>query len=168
MSELTRKELKEILHYDPETGVFTRIKRTSNSVNIGDIVSCKADGYVCVCAKGKQYRAHILAWFYMTGEWPKDQIDHIDHVRDNNIFNNLREATHQENGKNQSMYSNNTSGVTGVTWFKRDDKWQAQIKANSKNTYLGCFIDKFEAICARKSAENKYGYHENHGNLKQT
>ena len=166
--QLTQKELKKVLYYNADTGVFIRIKRTSNSVKIGDASGYldKSNGYIKINVMGKQYFSHRLACLYMKGRWPKCQMDHIDHVRDNNRWLNLRESSNQENCKNRTLQSNNTSGVCGVTWFERDKKWKAQIKCGIKNINLGHFTDKFEAICSRKSANNKYKYHSNHGGLK--
>ncbi len=106
---------------------------------------------------------HRLVWLWIHGHFPEDQIDHIDHVRDNNSIENLRAVDSAENGKNIRMPKDNTSGIIGVCWHKSVQKWLAQIKVDDKQTYLGIFDDKFEAICARKSAEIKYGYHPNHG-----
>ena len=161
---ITQKQLKKLLHYNHNTGIFTRIKRTSNSVKVGDIAGWNdSNGYIKISVQNKSYRAHRLAWLYMTGKWPKDKIDHINHICDDNRWVNLREATNQENNKNASLSKANTSGISGVSWDKQADKWRAQIGANSKSVRLGLFVDKFEAVCARKSAENKYGYHSNHG-----
>ena len=164
---ITQKELKELLHYDPETGIFTRLKSVSSGARKGDIAGhSTGNGYLQIGIKGRYYRAHRLAWLYMTGEWPKDQIDHINHIRTYNRWVNLREATNQENHKNQTLKSTNTSGVCGV-YFRNDTlKWAAFIWVNDKPTNLGSFTDKFEAICARKASENKYGYHANHGTNK--
>lgn len=161
---ITQKELKAAVHYNPETGVFTWKICRSDRMKAGDIAGCLNNrGYLRICIDGKVYLAHRLAWLYMTGEWPKGQIDHIKHVRHDNRWVNLREATHQENQKNQTRRKDNTSGVCGVVWHKPSGKWQSQISVNDKSMYLGIFIDKFEAICARMSANNKYGFHENHG-----
>jgi len=97
----------------------------------------------------------------MTGVWPKNQIDHDDHVRNNNRWANLKETTHQENAKNKSLYMRNKSGVSGVRLYK--DRWVTQITVNKKQAHLGSFTDFFEACCARKSAEHKYSFHINHG-----
>ena len=99
----------------------------------------------------------------MKGVWPKNQIDHDDHVRHNNRWKNLFEATQRKNSKNQSKSKRNKSGVTGVFWIKKDRSWSATIFINNKHTHLLQSKDKFEAICARMSANNKYGFHENHG-----
>lgn len=122
-------------------------------------------GYIAISIDSKKYLAHRLAWLYMTGEWPENQTDHIDHVRDNNKWDNLRKATNQENLKNQSIRKNNESGITGVCWHKTANKWMAYINLSEGSKYLGIFTDWFEAACARKSADNKYGFHENHGRI---
>lgn len=98
----------------------------------------------------------------MTGEWP-NEIDHINHVRDDNRWINLRDGTRSDNQKNASMRTDNKSGFLGVSWSNEVNKWRAQAMVNHKVKSLGYFDDKFEAICARASANNKYGYHENHG-----
>lgn len=136
-----------------------------SSVNIGDIAGClhKGTGYIGVTINGKNHQAHRLAWLYMTGKWPKHHIDHDDHIRCNNKWDNLNAATSQENNKNRSKMKNNTSGVTGVSWFKAGKKWHAQITVGKKKKHLGFFTDKLEAVCARKSAEIKHGFHQNHG-----
>ena len=160
---LTQTKLKEILYYDPETGLFTWLILAGKRVKIGDIAGSLCQGYLSIMIYGKSYKAHRLAFLYMTGSWPKEQIDHINHVRDDNRWINLREATNQENCKNQSRSKNNTSGVCGVIWHKQHKKWMAYIMTDSKQKHLGLFVDKLEAICARKSAEIKYVFHENHG-----
>lgn len=119
---ITQQELKDILHYDPDTGLFTRIKRTANCVKIGDKAgTIDSKGYVQLRVNGKLVLAHRLAFFYMTGEWPKDQIDHINGVRDDNKWANLREATRSQNGMNRGPQSNNTSGYKNISTLKT--KW---------------------------------------------
>ena len=166
-SSLTQKQLKEILHYNPETGIFTWLVKTANRIKIGDVAgSTNSCGYISIKIKYNRYLAHRLAWLYMTGGWPKHQIDHIDHIRNNNRWVNFRGATHQENHKNQSLPKNNISGICGVFWENRAKKWRAQITVSGKKSCLGCFSSKAGAIKARKEAEIKYGYHENHGSPK--
>ena len=160
---ITQTELKEFLRYDPETGVFTWLAPPAYHIRAGDIAGYLNDrGYIIIGINKKSYRAHRLAWLYMKGVWPK-QIDHDDHVKDNNKWNNLFEATQQENNKNLPISKHNTSGVTGVYWNKARNKWKAYIYVNYKNKHLGSYVDWFEAVCARKSAENKYSFHPNHG-----
>ena len=160
---ITQAELKELLHYDPNTGYFKWIESGAGRGNGVAGGFCGANGYVTIGINYKIYYAHRLAWLYVYGVWPKTQIDHINHVRKDNRIINLQEATNQENGKNISIGSRNTSRIIGVSWDKQTDRWQAQIRAKGKNIRLGRYPDKFEAICARKSAENKYDYHANHG-----
>ena len=91
------------------------------------------------------------------------QIDHIDGNRENNVISNLRLVNNRENTMNRRKRNDNTSGITGVSWDKNAGKWQAYINKDGRRQPLGVFEDKFEAICTRKSAENRLGYHENHG-----
>jgi len=167
---LTQGYLKSVLNYNPETGLFTRIKITSPSVKIGDIagyeVHSKCTGhkhYIQISVKSKSYYAHRLAWLYMTGSWPEFEVDHDDGDGTNNKWLNLNRATKLENLKNKRQYRNNSSGVTGVSWYKPTKKWFASIGVNNETVRLGYHKDFFEAVCARKSADNKYDFHPNHG-----
>lgn len=164
MSELTQAELQKVLEYNPETGVF--IWRASNSyrVKTGDTAgSSNGSGYLLIQIAGIRYVAHRLAWLYMKGRWPDDEIDHINHVRNDNRWDNLREVTRRQNGQNVSLSKSNTSGVVGVCWDKRFKKWKAAIGINRKSKFLGYFNDKEAAITARKNAEAEYGFHPSHG-----
>jgi len=160
---LSQNRLKQLLHYNPDTGIFTRLSITSNCVKFGDIAGCLRNGYIRISVENKRYQAHRLAWLYMMGEWPKHQIDHVDHVRNNNQWANLREASNRENCKNRSIHSNNTSGCTGVSWNKSINKWVSYIRAEGDIVHLGVFDEIDNAILARKAANIKYGYHNNHG-----
>lgn len=145
---LTQKELKRQLRYNPESGIFTRIVSNSNRVKIGSIAGWYHNGYISIDIDCESYGSHRLAWFYMTGEWPKDQIDHINHVRDDNRWSNLRECTNAQNGANASKSKNNTSGYKGVSWNNGINKWTTQIMFNYKKIHLGCFHCKHEAALA--------------------
>ena len=101
----------------------------------------------------------------MTGHWP-DPIDHESGDGTDNRWCNLQSVTCQENGCNKRTPSNNTSGVTGVSLKKSTGRWQSSIKVNQVQFYLGSFIDFFEAVCARKSAEVSHGFHINHGSVR--
>lgn len=161
---LTQSRLKELLHYDPLTGLFTRLIATSSSIKVGDIAGNKNDkGYIRISVDNISYKAHRLAWLYMTGEFPENEIDHEDHIRSNNRWHNLSHVTTQENRKNISLRSNNTSGVTGVNWSKASKKWCAEINVDKVKKYLGLFLNKQDAIKARKAAEIEYCFHKNHG-----
>ena len=156
-NELTVEYLRSILHYSPETGVFTWKVRTSTRVKAGDVAgSLDGHGYLQIKVCSRLYLAHRLAWLYTYGEWPKDQLDHINRNRLDNRIANLREVTNKQNHQNKSKPSNNTSGHTGVSWHKRDSKWQAQIAHNYKRIHLGFFATMEEALSARKAAEKLY------------
>ena len=160
---LAQKDLKELLHYNPETGVFTWLKNVGSRGRNGGVAGyTNNSGYRKISAKGFQYYSHRLAWFYVHGEWPKI-IDHINHNPSDNRITNLRSVTQEANRRNSSLLKKNKSGVTGVYWCIQKKKWVANIRVNNKTIYLGCFSGKFEALCARMSANNKYGFHENHG-----
>ena len=131
---------------------------TSKMSNGYLVVSFRKDGYLV------SYLAHRVAWLLHTGDDPGNmQIDHIDGNRARNTFSNLRLIDNQGNMMNQRKPKNNTSGVMGVSWNKGTGKWQVLISDRGELQRLGYFKDKFEAICCRKSAENRLGYHENHG-----
>ncbi len=156
MKEITQQRLQELYSYDSTTGLFT-CKRT------GKHASSKHHGYIRISIEYKEYRAHRLAWLYMTGAMPTGIIDHKNHNKSDNRWSNLRDVTHQENCKNTSLYSTNNSGIPGVYWHRRDKKWIACIYVNGKKKHLGCFDNKEDAIASRKNANIVYGYHENHG-----
>jgi len=145
---LTQERLKDLLHYDPDSGLFAWLVSTSNSVKVGDVAgTIHPKGYRNIMIDGKLYKAHRLTFLYMTGNFPKDQADHIDGDRANNHWSNLRECTNAENQQNRTSNKNSTSKYTGVCWYKRDQKWQAQIRINGKLKNLGRF-DSEEAAHA--------------------
>jgi hypothetical protein len=152
---ITQAELKELLHYDPETGIFRWRVSTAPRVKPWDVAGSPSHGYILIMAKGVRSPAHRIAWFYMTGEWPKHQIDHIDGVRSNNVWSNLRSATLKQNLENLSLAKNNTSGFRGVSWDKKEKKWRAYITHNKKRIHLGYFNTAEEAaqVAAVKRGE---------------
>lgn len=161
---LTQNQLKEILHYNFKTGIFTWKKSTARRIKVGAEVNGLGGGeYFYVTIKYRRYSLHRLVWLYIYGRWPRYEIDHINHNRVDNRLKNLREVTRQGNSKNRSLYSFNTSGAIGVGWFERDKKWYSRIKVDGKLLHLGYFKNKQDAIAARKQADIKYGFHENHG-----
>jgi len=159
---LTQSRLKELLHYNPDSGIFTRITVLSNRNKAGDILSGdNGDGYVRGRVDNKSYYLHRLAFLYMTGRFPDSQVDHIDHNPTNNRWDNLREVSHSENHRNQRIRSNNTSGYVGVSRTRY--RWAAEIMVDGVKIHLGHFKRKTKAIAARESASKKYGFHPNHG-----
>lgn len=153
---LTQEYLKDILLYEPDTGFFRWKKARSSQSKVGGIAGWNdGQGYLRIRLEKKDYKVHRLAWFYMTGQWPKNQIDHKDGVRSNNAWNNLREATHKQNMENFPVKINNKSGFLGVFLFKNSKKWGAQVTHNRKKFHLGSFLTAEEASDAvtKKRAE---------------
>ena len=156
---LTQACLKELLHYDPETGVFTwKVQRSR--VKAGTIAGHKnANGYIVIYVLNRPYKAHRLAWLYANGYFPPEDIDHINGAKADNRIQNLREASRKVNSRNQKIFCTNSSGIPGVYWSKRNQKWGVEVSRK----YLGLYSCFFEACCARKSAERQYNFHPNHG-----
>ena len=155
--ELTVEYLRSILHYDPATGIFTRKVSTARRVKVGDVAGCPdGHGYLRIMVRSRLHQAHRLAWLYVYGTWPKDQLDHINRNPSDNRIANLRDVSHKQNLQNASKRSDNTSGHSGVRWYKRDSKWVACITHNYKQIHLGLFTTLEEAIAARKAAEKLY------------
>jgi hypothetical protein len=155
---LTQQELMTILNYDPNTGLFRWKYQIGNGKRIPNAIagSKKKDGYIYIGVNGKVYKAHRLAWLYVTGSWPSNTIDHINGIKDDNRFNNLRDIEHRFNVQNISVPKNNTTGYTGVSWHKASQKWLAKIRINHKAIHLGIFDNINDAIAARKTAEQQY------------
>ncbi|WP_431014550.1 HNH endonuclease signature motif containing protein [Bradyrhizobium pachyrhizi] len=144
--------LKEILSYDPETGLFRWVKECRpNNPLLGKIAGgLQSDGYWCIEIDHKPYRAHHLAWLWMYGSWPNSQVDHIDGCRTNNAIANLRLATSSENIANSKLRSDNTSGFKGVCRLGR--KWRAKIAVRGRRISLGMFDTAEEAGAAYLAA----------------
>ena len=151
---ISLERLKQLLHYDPDTGVFTRLVGRSNQP-AGYVAGCaERERYVCIHLDYRKYYAHRLAWFYVTGAWPKDGIDHKNGNKQDNRFANLREADQVINVQNRTRNNkNNTSGFTGVDL--RYGKYRAQITANGKLVYLGMFETPERAHAEYLSAKRR-------------
>lgn len=161
---INQNTLKNLIDYNKEAGVFTRKISTSNGANAGDIAgTTHPSGYkkIRVLGINNPISSHRLAWFYVYGVWP-DYIDHINGVRGDNRIKNLRSVSKAENNLNKKIFKNNSSGVSGLNWIPRLNKWRVRIGVSGKYQSVGCFQYKWDAICARKSAENRHGYHLNH------
>lgn len=149
MDRLTQERLRALLHYDPETGVFTRVKSVRGfraGIEAGALH--QASGYVYIGVDRHSYRAHRLAWLYMTGEWPADDLDHINRNRADNRWINLREATRSQNNANARRRCDNTSGVKGVSLDRRHNTWRAYIVVDGRQRHLG----RFKTVDAAKEA----------------
>lgn len=159
MNKLTQERLKELVSYDPETGIFIRKVTTAPNAMVGDVAGhVGTNGYVVIYIDGKRYKAQVLAWLYMTGAFPKNQIDHKDLVKHNNKFSNLRDVSVGMNQKNKRTISSNTSGVAGVVWHSSHGKWLVNAFVNKHRKYLGYFDSFDDAVFARYNAEIEYGY----------
>lgn len=160
MSELTQSRLKELLHYDQETGVFTRIVTTNNRAKAGSVAGSKTgNGYLQVTIRWRQYSLHRLAWLYVHGTWPESDIDHINGVRTDNRIENLRDVSRSGNIQNtRKARSNSTSGVLGVTFDKSRNKWLAAITTEGKRKHIGRFESKDDA--QKSYVEAKRIYHK--------
>ena len=160
---MDQKRLKELMHYDPDTGVFTR-KIATSRVKIGDVAGSisKTHGYVRLWCDGTLNYAHRLAWLYVHGSLP-EHTDHINGIKHDNRIANLRSVTQAENNRNLSRRCSNKTGCTGVIWRPRIGKYCAYITVRTKQEYLGDHDHIFEAACARKAAEAHHGFHANHG-----
>lgn len=146
---ITASRLRKLLAYDPETGVFTNLVWRSSNAPAGAVAgSPNCRGYQNIHIDGSRYLAHRLAWLYMTGEWPKDRIDHRDTDNTNNRWLNLREATQSQNVANAKKRFDNTSGYKGVGWSHSLQKWRAEIKVNHRRVHLGVFDQAEDAHVA--------------------
>jgi hypothetical protein len=176
--------LRKLLRYDPDTGKLFWVRRTP------DMFSDEGQRSTSRCARwnsryaekeaftsigsggyriGKIFKKHFLAhrviWAMQNGHWPKDHIDHVSGDRTDNRIENIRDAGRRENNRNQKRRSDNTSGVTGVSFMKQTGKWTAYINSDAGFVYLGVYSEKAAAISARRKAEKRIGYHKNHGRV---
>lgn len=136
---LTVELLRSRLHYDPETGFFTWLVPThvGRAGARAGTLNCR-NKRVYIKFLGINYFAHRLAWFYMTGAWPIEEIDHINRNTSDNSWNNLREANRYENQQNQlRAQRNGSSGFLGVS--ASDGRWMARIQINKKSIFLGLY-----------------------------
>lgn len=152
--------IKEIFSYDPITGIV----EDKSEIFSFSLIHPNGKKYLRTTIGNKQFLAHRIAWFIYYGEWPSKHIDHINGNGIDNRINNLREVSCSENQKNRRLSSNNKTGLTGV--FFNKNAFVAQIKSNGNQYYLGRFSNFFDACCARKSADNKFKFHPNHGSVR--
>lgn len=143
MKTLTQKRLREVLSYNPSTGVFTWVRPTSRRVKVGDEAGRLhlLKNVREICIDYQLFFAHRLAVLYMIGRWPKKDVDHINGDSSDNRWSNLREALHAQNRANSKKYITNTSGFKGVYWHSKREHWCASICVRGKPKYLGSFND---------------------------
>lgn len=153
----TAAEFKERINYNPDTGVFTKAARPGKKLRgVGEKIGFLANGYWYLSFKYNKYPGHHVAWLMHYGEWPDQNIDHIDGNPLNNAISNLRKAPQIDNCKNHKISRANKTGVTGVTWDSQTSQWRAVIAVNYKYLHIGRYDSFEQAVAARKSAEQKY------------
>ncbi|MCW8158974.1 HNH endonuclease [Stutzerimonas stutzeri] len=163
-TDLTAEYVREILDYDPETGVFIRKVRTAQCNRVGDradklVTNPLCYGYRDITIKAKKYRAHRIAWLYFYGTWPKQEIDHINGEPGDNRIANLRDVSGRVNKENtHKPRSHGRSGYLGVHWSSQAGKWQGRISVHGKSKHLGYFDDP--AVAHQEYLEAKRRYHE--------
>ena len=154
---LTADELKHVLSYNPETGVFVWLIRPSKAVKAGMVAGCieKRIGYSTIGIKGKIYKAHRLAWLYVHGEWPTGLIDHINGQKADNRIANLRVVLADGNSQNvRKPNRRNKSGFMGVIFFQ--NKWRATMSYKGKTKWLGDYATPEEAHQVYLEAKRRY------------
>ncbi len=169
MSTAVADQLNALLSYNPKTGILVWKHRPASRFK--DLRSCNRwnavyagkragtvdrYGYIAINLNGKLNRAHRIAWFMMTGKWPEGCLDHINGVRSDNRWENLREATRSQNNCNKALRSNNKSGTSGISRHPANGKWRVQICFEGKKHHIGYFYSKQQAIEARKLAEKQH------------
>lgn len=150
-NKLSAEDLRELVVYDKNTGAFRRLIKG----RVGSPYT--VDGYIRLRIDGVSFRAHRLAWLYVTGDWPSNQIDHINGNRADNRFENLRDVTTKQNTMNQrEAHKNNKSGLLGVRVRSDGSGFYASIKIDGKARYLGSFKDALAAHDAYVTAKREY------------
>lgn len=167
MSLLTQTELKRLLDYNPSTGLFTWKISRPNAKQGNKAGNLDPSGYIRISVNSKNYTAHRLAFLYMTGNFPLNHTDHINHNRSDNRWINLRLVTQKENNRNLAKRSDNTSGTSGVSFSNKNNKWIVRIKVENCYKSFGAFPTIEEAISIRNQIMSLHGYHSNHGKEKQ-
>lgn len=153
--KITAEMARELFSYDPETGIL-RWKVSRPGRKAGAEAGTHTYGYIQVEVNYRFYRAHRIIWLMQTGEWPAHQIDHINGIRDDNRWSNLREATPMQNSRNRRPSKRNKSGIVGVSWNRQRRGWDACIGHRNRTVNLGCFPEKKDAVAARCEAEKHY------------
>ncbi len=161
VEKLTAARLREVLHYDPDTGIFIRCANVFAGQHASVKIACagdvagyyRPDGYLEINVDGCRYYGHRLAWLYMTGAWPAQQIDHRDNDPSNNRWSNLRDVSPSVNQENKaSAYRNSKTGVRGITVCKQTGRFIVFIKRRN----VGRFRTLDDAIAARAAAEREF------------
>ena len=160
---ISQQELKDCLHYDDLTGIFTRVK-ASGGMSVGDVAGyIGVAGYVRMKVLCKSRSAHRMAWLYVHGVHPKGEVDHINGIKSDNRMINLRDVSCKVNSQNRKTRDDCGSGFLGVSKEKGARKYRVRIHLNGKEVCLGRFDKLSDAVKARLDADDKNGFHPNHG-----
>ncbi|MEA3250151.1 MAG: HNH endonuclease [Pseudomonadota bacterium] len=178
--EISQSYLKEVLSYNPDTGIFTWNCRPDSHFRSGRACNAWNAKFAGLAAGGVQLRnggrykrvrisidnvrwkAHRLAYIYMTGKSPAE-VDHKNGDATDNRWSNLSDGSGGKNRYNVGMRSDNTSGFTGVVWIKALGKWAARPWLNGKPKHIGVFSEKLDAARAVRKFYDENGYSETHG-----
>jgi hypothetical protein len=156
---ITQDDVTELLNYDQDTGIFTWKKKRRGVVKDRPLGTDNGFGYLRITVLGKSYYAHRLAWLYVHGSMPKDQIDHINGIKSDNRIVNLRSVSGITNAQNKlNPNSRSASKILGVSWHKKAKKWQAHICIYKQRKYLGLFSNIEDAEKAYKAERIKVKY----------
>lgn len=162
--------LRQRLSYDPDTGKLYWLAhsgmpakwntRYAGSEALGTL---NKSGHKYGSVDGCKIKAHRVVWALHYGVWPDGDIDHINQRPADNRIENLRVVTKTTNMRNVARTRANTSGATGVVWYKRKSKWHARVCVDGKQRSLGYYDSFDDAVVARKRANAELGFHTNHG-----
>lgn len=155
-----QETVRQFLDYDHETGVFRWKNRTGAMARFNGRVAGTTNrfGYVLIGLNGVQKQAHRFAWLYVHGEWPTEEIDHIDRNPSNNAIANLRLASSSQQKMNRGVQSNNRAGLKGAFYHAchHGKKWRSQIKVGDRLIFLGYFHTPQDAHRAYVTAALRY------------
>jgi hypothetical protein len=157
---IEHSELLKLVHFDSTTGAFTwKVKTCSKVIPGKEAGGLNSHGYRQIKINRTFFYGHRLAWFYVYGQWPEQEIDHINGNPSDNRIVNLRLATRTQNNQNKLARVDNSLGIRGVYKRKDTGKFKAEIRVNKRLISLGCFDSINDAELARKCAEQKYFTH---------
>lgn len=162
MKIVNRDRVLELLNYNPATGIFKwKVDRGGSAREGGIAGSRKPSGYIDLKVDGQLYKAHRLAYLVVYGYMP-DEVGHENQDPGDNRISNLTDLSHAENMKNKKLYKCNKTGVAGVTWHKRIEKYQAHIRVSGVSYHLGYFDNLEDATNVRNKAKSNFKFHNNH------
>lgn len=152
--DLTAEKVLSLMRYEPETGLFIRLKTVARKHKGSQAGGIRPNGYRIIVIGRFQYLAHRLAWLVTHGSWPITDIAHIDGDRDNNRIANLCQSSATHRGQSRTQAKTGTvSGLLGVAWSESHKKWRASIMANGKSPFLGRYDTKEQAHAAYLAAK---------------